>query len=130
LFFEVGQIIAEDDVLPRSHYGTPFFKERVEPQGYVDSLATILEKSAVSCAVLSALRTERTAWSTRNSADPWIRSAARASSAVIGKSSTYTRSNAAAMADTLDGLPPACFGRQDRADRPRECQWSCHARSR
>jgi len=111
LFFEVGQIIAEDDVLPRSQLrNTRFFKERVEPQGYVDSLATILEKSAVSCAVLSACATSGTAW--RRAIPPihGIRSAARASSAADRQGHRPTQGRRGCNGGhARRALPPACF---------------------
>jgi DNA-binding CsgD family transcriptional regulator len=111
LFFEVGQIVEEDDVLPRSELrNTRFFKEWVEPQGYIDSLAAILEKSSVSCAVFSALRHQRDglvdAQFRRSMAlvAPHVRRAL-----LIGKVIDLHKVDAAAMADTLDGLAAGVF---------------------
>jgi DNA-binding CsgD family transcriptional regulator len=111
LFFEVGQIIAEDDILPRSElHATRFFKEWVEPQGYIDSLATILEKSSVSCAMFSALRHQRDglvdAQFRRSMAlvAPHVRRAL-----LIGKVIDLHKVDAAAMADALDGLAAGMF---------------------
>jgi DNA-binding CsgD family transcriptional regulator len=111
LFFDVGRIITDDDVLPRSQlYETRFFKEWVIPQGFVDSLATILEKSAVSCAVFSVLRHQRDGLVDEDMRRrmelivPHIRR-----SILIGKVIDLHKVDAAALADTLDGFAAGMF---------------------
>jgi DNA-binding CsgD family transcriptional regulator len=111
LFFDVGRIVTEDDVLPRAQWlSTRFFKEWVEPQGYIDSLATVLEKSAMSVAMLSVLRHRRDGMvddrARRNMAlvVPHVRRAL-----LIGKVIDLHKIDAAAFADALDGLAAGMF---------------------
>jgi DNA-binding CsgD family transcriptional regulator len=111
LFFEPGYIIAEDDIMPRAQLrSTRFFKEWVEPQGYIDSLATILEKSAVSCAVFSVLRHKRDGMVDERARRgmelivPHVRRAL-----LIGKVIDLHKVEAAALADALDGLAAGMF---------------------
>ena len=60
LFFEVGRIITEDDIMPRSEFvASRFFQEWVKPQGLLDhSMASILEKTATSIAAIAVCRGE------------------------------------------------------------------------
>jgi DNA-binding CsgD family transcriptional regulator len=111
LFFEVGRIVTEDEVLPRAQLrSTRFVKEWVEPQGYIDSMATILEKSAVSCAVFSVLRHKRDGMVDERARRgmelivPHVRRAL-----LIGKVIDLHKVEAAALADALDGLAAGLF---------------------
>jgi DNA-binding CsgD family transcriptional regulator len=111
LFFEVGQIIAEGDVVPRPELrNTRFVKEWVEPQGFIDSLASLLEKSAVSCAIFSALRHRRDGLNDaqfRRAMELVVPHVRRA--LLIGKVIDLAKVDAAVMADALDGLAAGVF---------------------
>ena len=58
LFFEVGRILTEEDIMPRAEFSeTRFFKEWVRPQGLLSSsMASILDKSATSVAGIAIWR--------------------------------------------------------------------------
>jgi DNA-binding CsgD family transcriptional regulator/PAS domain-containing protein len=112
LFFEPGRILTENDIMPRSEFSeTRFFKEWVHPQGlHVSSMASILEKSATSVAGIAVGRSEQ-----QGAVDddvlrrmelivPHVRRAV-----LIGKVIDLHKVEAAALADTLDGLAAAMF---------------------
>lgn len=112
LFFEVGQILTENDILPTSEFAqTRFFKEWVQPQGLLStSMASILEKSATSIAGIAVGRSEREGpvdtEALRRMAliVPHVRRAV-----MIGKVIDLQKVEAAALADTLDGVAAGTF---------------------
>lgn len=58
-FFEVGDLYSITDVMPYDQFAeTIVYKEWAKPRGWVDHLATTLDKSATSFAVLGVMRTE------------------------------------------------------------------------
>ncbi len=60
LFQDVGRVFTMLEVLPQLRYeNTRFYKEWVEPQGLLDSMASILEKSSTSCSMLAVNALER-----------------------------------------------------------------------
>lgn len=111
LFFEVGQILTEGDIMPRSEFvETRFFKEWIRPQGLEYSMASILEKSATSIAGVAVGFGEG-----RGGIDddrmrrmtlliPHLRRAV-----VIGKVIDLNKVEAAALADTLDVIAAGLF---------------------
>jgi DNA-binding CsgD family transcriptional regulator len=111
LFFDVGTVICQNDIMPREQFNqTRFNKEWMAPQGWVDAMAAVLEKSAVSCAVLAVGRQKREglidAGARRRMAlvVPHVRRAV-----LIGKVIDLNKVEAAALADTLDGLAAGMF---------------------
>jgi DNA-binding CsgD family transcriptional regulator len=110
LFFDVGRILTEEDIMPKSEYvETCFFKEWIRPQGLIDSsMASILEKSATSVAAIAVGRSERdgpvddVALRRMGLIVPHVRR-----SVIIGKVIDLHTVEAAALADTLDGLAAA-----------------------
>jgi len=111
LFFDVGTVICQTDIMPHDEFRhTRFYKEWMRPQGWVDAMAAVLEKSAVSCAVLAVARKEREGLidggARRRMAlvVPHVRRAV-----LIGKVIDLHKVEAAALADTLDGLAAGMF---------------------
>jgi DNA-binding CsgD family transcriptional regulator/PAS domain-containing protein len=111
LFFEVGKVVSQDEIIPRSELNqTLFFREWLQPQGWVDAMAAVLEKSATSCAVVAVGRNEREgliddeAKRRMGLIVPHLRRAL-----LIGKVIDLHKVEAAALADTLDGLAAAMY---------------------
>ena len=111
LFFEVGNVVSQDEIIPRSELNqTRFFREWLQPQGWVDAMAAVLEKSATSCAVVAVGRHEREGMIDHEAKRrmglivPHLRRAL-----LIGKVIDLHKVEAAALADTLDGLAAAMF---------------------
>jgi DNA-binding CsgD family transcriptional regulator len=111
LFFEVGRILTENDIMPKAEFNeTRFFKEWVRPQGLVDSMAAILEKSATSVAGIAVGRGEQhglvndEALRRMGLIVPHVRRAV-----TIGTVIDLHKVEAAAFADTLDGIAAATF---------------------
>jgi len=60
LFSEIEQTLTIPDVLPREEFArTRFVREWLAPQGLIDILFTSLEKSAIACTFVSAIRHAR-----------------------------------------------------------------------
>src|SRR5262245_28000259 len=111
LFFEVGRVLTENDIMPKAEFNeTRFFKEWVRPQGLVDSMAAILEKSATSLAGIAVGRGEQhglvddDALQRMGLLVPHVRRAV-----TIGQVIDLHKVEAAALADTLDGIAAAIF---------------------
>ena len=109
LFFETGRILTEADIMPMSEFReTRFFKEWIRPQGLGDSMAAILEKTATSVAGIAVGLAERQgsindeALRRMGLIVPHVRRAV-----TIGKVIDLHKVEAAALADTLDGLAAA-----------------------
>jgi DNA-binding CsgD family transcriptional regulator len=111
LLFEEGRILTEDDIVPRAEFvETRFFKEWIRPQGFIDSMASVLEKSATSVAGLAVGRSAREGpvhAEARRRMTVLVPHVRRAIS--IGKVIDLHKVEAAALADTLDGLAAATF---------------------
>jgi DNA-binding CsgD family transcriptional regulator len=111
LFFEVGRVLTENDIMPKAEFNeTRFYKEWVRPQGLIDSMAAILEKSATSVAGIAVGRGEQhglvddEALRRMGLIVPHVRRAV-----AIGKVIDLHKVEAAALADTLDGIAAATF---------------------
>lgn len=112
LFFEVGRILTEEDIIPRSEYvQTQFFQEWIKPQGLLSSsMASILEKSATSVAGIAVGRGEchgpvdDPSLRRMGLIVPHVRRAV-----IIGKVVDMHKVEAAALADTLDGVTAGMF---------------------
>lgn len=111
LFFEVGRVIVETDIIPRAEMlATQFYKEWLRPQGLIEMMAAVLEKSATSVAAVAVGRSESEglidvpAVRRMNLIVPHVRRAI-----TIGKLIDLHKVEAAALSDTLDGLATATF---------------------
>lgn len=105
-FAEIEQPVAVADLMPYQEFvETRFYREWVRPQGIVDFVSAVLEKSATSVAMFGVFRHERDGIvddETRHRMRlivPHIRR-----SVLIGRMFDLKAAEAAAFADTLDGL--------------------------
>lgn len=109
--FQVEEVYSAADILPLPQFfETSFYKEWMLPQGWGDVLSANLDKSATSRAVFSVARHARDGL-----VDEEMRRRMRLlvphvrRSAMIGKLINLNRVEAAALADTLDGLQAGMF---------------------
>jgi DNA-binding CsgD family transcriptional regulator len=107
----VGDVHAIGDLLPyEEFYASAMYREWGKPQGYIDAIQATLERTSTAMAFLHCIRSERTGmvddeirrrlgllW-------PHFRRAV-----LIGKVIDLHKVEAAALADTLDGLSAAMF---------------------
>lgn len=110
-FFDVGEIVTTKDILPYDEFlDSRFYREWVQPQGWVDMATSVLEKSATSYAVFSVFRHERDGRTDEGARErmkllvPHVRRAV-----LIGKTIELKTAEAATLADTLDSLAAAMF---------------------
>jgi DNA-binding CsgD family transcriptional regulator len=106
LFAEIEEPVAVADFMPYDEFlGTRFYREWARPQGLVDAVSSVLERSATSAALFLVFRHERDGLvddETRRRMRlivPHIRRAA-----LIGKVIELRNAEAATFADTLDGI--------------------------
>ena len=111
LYAKVGDIISTADLIPYDEFlSSRFYKEWVAPQGYVDSVFTTLDKSSTGYAFFAVTRHERHGLvddATRRRMGllaPHFRR-----SVAISKVIDLNKVEAAALADTLDGLAAGMF---------------------
>ena len=109
--FEVEQIVSIPELVPDDEFRRGrFFREWMQPQGWVDAANCLLEKSGSNCSFLTILRSE-----TNGAVDdvmrrslalvvPHIRRAV-----LIGKVIDLEQTRAAALVDVLDGLSAGLF---------------------
>src|SRR6266850_2278056 len=109
--FPVGEVYSATDIVPLAQFvETPFYKEWMSPQGWGDVLSTNLDKAATSRAVFSVARHARDGL-----VDDDMRRRMRMlvphvrRSVIVGKLIDNNRVEAAALADTLDGLEAGMF---------------------
>jgi DNA-binding CsgD family transcriptional regulator/PAS domain-containing protein len=111
LFFEEEQIVTQGEVVPEDEFKrTRFYKEWIEPQGLVDSMVTVLEKTATAVtglAVGRAGRHGRVDDESRYRLSMLVPHVRRA--VTIGRIVEHHKVEAASFADTLDGLSSALF---------------------
>jgi DNA-binding CsgD family transcriptional regulator len=112
-FGEVGEPISVTDIVPYDEFvETRFFQEWVRPQGLVDSLTAILDKSATAGSFVSVFRHERDgvvdeeARRRMRLVVPHLR---RAVSITALVKTTVAQTRAANLADTLDCLKAGMF---------------------
>ena len=110
-FCEVEQIASIPELVPYDEFREGrFFREWVEPQGWIDAANAVLEKSVTSCAYLSIIRSKA-----RGMVDdemrrrmalvvPHVRRAV-----LIGRVIDLNKVQAAAFADALDGISASVF---------------------
>jgi DNA-binding CsgD family transcriptional regulator len=110
-FFEVEQPISLTDILPHSEFRqSRFYREWVRPQHWVDAIAATLEKSATTYAAFSVIRHENEGIvddEVRRRMTLIVPHVRRA--VLVGKIIDLHKVQAAALADTLDGLAAAMF---------------------
>jgi DNA-binding CsgD family transcriptional regulator len=111
LYAKVGDVLSTTDLMPFDEFlASRFYKEWVAPQGLIDSIFSTLDKSATSYAFIAITRHERhgivdeeTRGRMRLLAPHFRRAVA------IGNIIDLHKVEAAALADTLDGLMAAMF---------------------
>lgn len=111
IFFDIGEPISLADIMPHSeHRKSRFYKEWVQPQHWIDAIAATLERSATTYAAFSVIRHENDGIVDEKARRrmklivPHVRRAV-----LIGKIIDLHKVEAAALADTLDGLATAIF---------------------
>jgi DNA-binding CsgD family transcriptional regulator len=109
--FGVGEIVSLPDLVPYEEYrGGRFYQEWARPQGWIDVASAVLEKSLTGCAFLGIVRDKAGGMvddeMRRRIAGivPHVRRAI-----VIGKATHFKYAEAAALAETLDGLSAGMF---------------------
>jgi DNA-binding CsgD family transcriptional regulator len=110
-FFDIDEPICLADLMPHEEFRkSRFYREWVRPQRWIDALGVTLQKSATTYAVLSVIRHEDNGIvddEARRRAKliaPHIKRAV-----LVGKVIDLHKVEAAALADTLDGLADAMF---------------------
>jgi DNA-binding CsgD family transcriptional regulator/PAS domain-containing protein len=111
VFADIGQPISTANLIPLDEFSaTRFYKEWAQPQGLVDFVCAVLDKSATGAAMFGVFRHERNGLvddETRRRMHlvvPHIRRAVLVSRAIDLKTA-----EAAAFADVLDGLTAGMF---------------------
>jgi hypothetical protein len=109
--FSVGHVFSQSDIIPHDVMReTQIYKEWMAPQGYIDFIGCLLEKSAASCVPTTVIRHERDGVVDDQSRSrmrlivPHIRRAA-----LIGNVISLRTCEAASLSDSLDGLAAAMF---------------------
>jgi DNA-binding CsgD family transcriptional regulator len=110
-FFEIEESMSVADIIPHSeHRKSRFYREWVQPQHWIDAIAATLERSATTYAAFSVIRHENDGIVDEKVRRrmklivPHVRRAV-----LIGKIIDLQKLEAAAFADTLDGLATAVF---------------------
>ncbi len=127
-FADIGQPIATADLMPYDEFQeTQFYKEWVQPQGLVDFVSAVLDKSVTSAALFGVFRHERDgivdgeARRRMRLIVPHIRRAV-----LVGRLIDLKTAEAASFADMLDGLSAGiCL--VDAAGRVVHANAACHA---
>jgi hypothetical protein len=108
---DVGEVTSNSMLVPPAEFfETRFYREWVRPQGWIDNVFAILEKSKTSIVVFAAFRHERDGLADDNSRSrlrlitPHLRRAA-----LIGKVIDLKAVEATTFADMLDGLSAGIF---------------------
>ena len=108
-FFAIEQLVSVADLMSHEeHRKSRFYKEWVQPQGWIDAIAATLEKSATAYSAFSVIRHERNGIvddETRRRMQLIVPHVRRA--VAIRKIVDLRTVEAAALADTLDGLTAA-----------------------
>jgi DNA-binding CsgD family transcriptional regulator/PAS domain-containing protein len=105
-FAEIGQPVAVSDLMPYSEFQeTRFYNEWVKPQGMVDFVSAVLDKSATTAAMFGVFRYERDGIADDETKArmrllaPHVRRAV-----LIGRLIDLKTAESASFADTLDGM--------------------------
>jgi DNA-binding CsgD family transcriptional regulator len=110
-FWDVGQIASIPDLVPYEEFREGrFFREWVEPQGWIDAANTVLEKSVTSCAYLSIIRSKSEGMVDDEMRQRMALVAPHVRRAVlIGRVIDLQQVQAASFADALDGISAGVF---------------------
>jgi len=110
-FFDVGQVVSIPELVPFDEFCQGrFYREWVKPQGWLDAANVVLDKSVTSYAYLSIIRAESAGMvddemrRRMSLIAPHVRRAV-----LIGRVIDLKTTEAATLADTLDGLSAAMF---------------------
>jgi DNA-binding CsgD family transcriptional regulator len=110
-FFKIEQPISLADIVPHEEFRkSRFYEEWVRPQHWIDAIAATLEKSATTYAAFSVIRHENDGIvdsEVRRRMKLIVPHVRRA--VAVGKVIDMHKIEAAALADTLDGLAAAMF---------------------
>jgi DNA-binding CsgD family transcriptional regulator len=108
---DVGNVYSSSTLVPRPEFiETRFYQEWVRPQGWADKIFVTLEKSGASRASLSVFRHERDGDADEDACRrlqivvPHLRRAV-----LVGTAMDHKTAEAAALADTLDGVSAGMF---------------------
>jgi DNA-binding CsgD family transcriptional regulator len=111
IFFPAGEIVSSTDIVPDEELREGrFYREWLEPQGWVDAANVVLDKSVTSFAILSVVRKKAA-----GPVDDEMRRRMRLvfphvqRAALIGKVIDLKTAEAATFADTLDGIHAGMF---------------------
>jgi DNA-binding CsgD family transcriptional regulator len=111
LFFDIGQVLSTTDFMPYDEFlATRYYKEWAQPQGWVDCVHAILDKSATSSAHVSILRNESCGvadHATRARMQLIVPHLRRA--ILIGKVIDLKTAASDSLADTVDGISAGMF---------------------
>jgi DNA-binding CsgD family transcriptional regulator len=126
-FADVEQLIATADYMPYSEFlETRFYREWAHPQGLVDAVMAVLDKSVTSVALFGVFRSER-----EGVVDDEARRRMRLivphvrRSVLVGRLIDLRAAEAASLADTLDGFSAGmCL--VDAAGRIVHANTACH----
>ena len=110
-FWDVGQIASIPDLVPYDEFREGrFFREWVEPLGWIDAANTVLEKSVTSCAYLSIIRGKAHGMVDDEMRQRMALVAPHVRRAVlIGRVIDLQQIQAASFADALDGISAGLF---------------------
>ena len=110
-FQEVGEVFSVLDIMPRGQFErTRMYQEWVRPQGQLDNVGAILEKSATSCAMLALPQHESVGvvpHETRERLQLLVPHVQRA--VLIGKAFDLRKAAAEDFASTIDAVAAAIF---------------------
>jgi PAS domain-containing protein len=112
LFYDVEEIFAVSDVIPPARFcRTRFYKEWLAPQGVLDAVVGVLEKSRTSCAMLAVPRhhqsqgfVDKKTRERMRLVVPHVRRAI-----LVGKTIDLQKANAATLADAFDAVSAAVY---------------------
>jgi DNA-binding CsgD family transcriptional regulator len=109
--FDVGEVLSARDHMPDAEFGEGrFYQEWMRPQGLLDTVSVVLEKSVTSSAVLAFVRSEASGpvgEQMRRRVHVIVPHVRRAM--LIGKVIDLRQAEAVTFADTLDGLSAGVF---------------------
>jgi len=110
-FFDVGQVVSIPELVPYDEFRRGrFFREWMEPQGWVDAATCVLEKSVSRCSFLTIIRGEEQGAVDDQMLERMALVAPHVRRAVpIGKVIDLELIRTAALASVLDGLSAGLF---------------------
>jgi DNA-binding CsgD family transcriptional regulator/PAS domain-containing protein len=106
LLLEIGEVTSSSLIIPHDEFvETRFYREWVRPQGWVDNIITVIDKSITSVAAMAVFRHERDGLADTGARDrlrllaPHLRRAV-----LIGKTFDLQAAQAATLIQVLDGI--------------------------